>query len=176
MLMLRIRPDDRAGTVRFLEENWKEMAPDEDFDYLFIDDLIDRQYRAENRWLRILGYATFFAVFIACLGAFGMTSLTVARRTKEIGIRKVLGAPTSRIVSLLTREYVILVGIATLIASPVAYVAAERWLQDFAYRVDPGIGTFLLGGLLTLLVVLLAVSLQVARAARANPVDALRYE
>ena len=176
MLLVRVRPDDRAGTVRFLKEKWEEMAPGEEFYATFLDDDIDRQYREERRWFRIAGFATFFAVFIACLGAFGLTSLNVARRTKEIGIRKVLGAPTSRIVSLLTREYVILVGIATLIASPVAYVAAERWLQNFAYRVDPGIGTFLLGGLLTLLVVLLAVSLQVARAARANPVDALRYE
>ena len=137
---------------------------------------IDLQYREERRWFRIAGYATFFAVFIACLGAFGLTSLTVARRTKEIGIRKTLGAPTSRIVSLLTREYVILVGIAALIASPVTYLASERWLREFAYRVDPGIGTFLLGGALMLLMVLLAVSLQVTRAARANPVDALRYE
>ena len=176
MLMLRIRPDDRVGTVRFLEEKWKEIAPNEAFYYFFIDDLINRQYREENRWLKILGYATLLGVFIACLGAFGLTSLTVARRTKEIGIRKVLGAPTFGIISLLTREYVVLVGIASLIAWPVTYIAAERWLRDFAYRVDPGIGTFLLGGSLTLLVVLLAVSLQVTRAARGNPVDALRYE
>ena len=176
MLMLRIRPDDRAGTVRFLKEKWQEMAPDEVFYSSFLEDDIDRQYREERRWFKIAGYATFFAVFIACLGAFGLTSLTVARRTKEIGIRKVLGAPTFGIISLLTREYVVLVGIACLVAWPVTYVAAERWLQNFPYRVDPGIGTFLLGGLLTLLVVLLAVSLQVTRAARGNPVDALRYE
>ena len=176
MLMLRIRPDDRAGTVRFLKEKWEEMATDDVFYSSFLDEDIDRQYRDEKRWLSILGYATVFAVFIACLGAFGLTSLTVARRTKEIGIRKVVGAPTSRIVSLLTREYVVLVGIAALIAWPATYVAAERWLRDFAYRVDPRIGTFLLGSLLMLLMVLLAVSLQVTRAARANPVDALRYE
>ena len=176
MLMVRIRPDNRAGALRFLEEKWKEIAPDETFNYHFIDDLINDQYQEENRWLRILGYATVFAVFVACMGAFGLTSLTVARRTKEIGIRKVVGAPTSRIISLLTREYIILVGIACLFAWPLTYVAAERWLQNFAYRVDPGLGTFLLGGLLVLLMVLLAVSLQVTRAARANPVDALRYE
>ncbi len=176
LLMVRIRPENVFETLDFLREKWGGIVPDVPLNYDFLDEDIDYQYREERRWFRIAGFATFFAVFIACLGAFGLTSLTVARRTKEIGIRKVLGAPTSRIVSLLTREYVILVGIATLIASPVTYVAAERWLQDFAYRVDPGIGTFLLGGLLTLLVVLLAVSLQVARAARANPVDALRYE
>ena len=176
ILMLRIRPDDREGAVRFLKKKWEEMAPDEVFYASFLEDEINRQYREENRWLRILGYATLFAVFIACLGAFGLTSLTVARRTKEIGIRKVSGAPTANIVGLLAREFVILVGIACLVAWPVTYFAAERWLRDFAYRVDPGIGTFLLGGLLTLVVVLLAVSIQVTRAARANPVDALRYE
>ena len=176
LLMIRIRPENVSDTLGFLKKKWGEIVPDKRFNYHFLDEDIDRQYREERRWFKIAGYATFIAVFIACLGAFGLTSLTVARRTKEIGIRKVLGAPTSRIVLLLTREYVILVGIATLIASPVTYIAAEHWLQNFAYRVEPGIGTFLLGGLLTLLVVLLAVSLQVTRAARANPVDALRYE
>ena len=176
LLMIRIRPDNVHDTLDFLREKWGEIVPDVPFDHNFLDEEIDRQYREERRWFRIAGYATFFAVFIACLGAFGLTSLTVARRTKEIGIRKVVGAPTSRIVSLLAREYVVLVGIASLIAWPATYVAAERWLQDFAYRVDPGVGTFLLGGLLMLLMVLLAVGLQVNRAARANPVDALRYE
>ncbi|MDE2890866.1 MAG: ABC transporter permease [Gemmatimonadota bacterium] len=176
LLMIRIRPENVSDTLDFLSERWREVFPDKPFDYYFLDEDIDRQYREEERWFRIAGFATFFAVFIACLGAFGLTSLTVARRTKEIGIRKTLGAPTSRIVSLLTREYVVLVGIAALIAWPATYFAAERWLRDFAYRVDPGLGTFLLGGALMLLMVLLAVSLQVTRAARANPVDALRYE
>ena len=176
LLMIRIRPDNVHDTLDFLAEKWGEIAPDVPFNHNFLDEEIDRQYREERRWFRIAGYATFFAVFIACLGAFGLTSLTVARRTKEIGIRKISGAPTTSIVALLTREYVILVGIASLIAGPATYVAAEHWLRDFAYRVDPGIGTFLLGGLLMLLMVLLAVSLQVTRAARTNPVDALRYE
>ena len=176
LLMIRIRPENVHDTLDFLTKKWREVVQDRPFDYYFLDEDIDRQYREEERWFRIAGYATFFAVFIACLGAFGLTSLTVARRTKEIGIRKISGAPTTSIVALLAREYVVLVGIASLIAWPATYIVAERWLQDFAYRVDPGIGTFLLGGLLMLLVVLLAVSLQVARAARANPVDALRYE
>ena len=175
-LMIRIRPESVFDTLDFLRKKWGEIAPDIPINYSFLDEEIDRQYREERRWFRIAGYATFFAVFIACLGAFGLTSLTVARRTKEIGIRKIVGAPTSRIISLLAREYVVLVGIAAVIAWPATYVAAERWLRDFAYRVDPGIGTYLLGGLLMLLMVLLAVSLQVTRAARANPVDALRYE
>ena len=176
LLMIRIRPENVFDTLDFLRDKWAEIVPDVPLNYNFLDEDIDSQYREERRWFRIAGFATFFAVFIACLGAFGLTSLTVARRTKEIGIRKVLGAPTLGIISLLTREYVVLVGIASLIAWPVTYVAAERWLRDFAYRVEPGVGTFLLGGLLTLLMVLLSVSIQVTRAARANPVDALRYE
>ena len=176
LLMIRIRPENVFDTLDFLREKWDEIVPDVPFDHIFLDEEINRQYREERRWFRIAGFATMFAVFIACLGAFGLTSLTVARRTKEIGIRKTLGAPTSRIVSLLAWEYVVLVGIAALIAWPATYVAAERWLRDFAYRIDPGLGTFLLGGALMLLMVLLAVSLQVTRAARANPVDALRYE
>ena len=176
LLMIRIRPENVFDTLEYLRRKWDEIVPDVPFDHNFLDEEIDRQYREEERWFRIAGYATVFAVFIACLGAFGLTSLTVARRTKEIGIRKVVGAPTTRIVSLLAREYVVLVGIAALIAWPATYVTAERWLRDFAYRVDPGLGTFLLGGLLMLLMVLLAVSFQVTRAARANPVDALRYE
>ena len=176
LLMIRIRPENVFDTLDFLREKWDGIVPDVPLDHIFLDEEIDRQYREERRWFRIAGYATFFAVFIACLGAFGLTSLTVARRTKEIGIRKVVGAPTTRIISLLAREYVVLDGIAALIAWPATYIAAERWLRDFAYRVDPGIGTYLLGGALMLLMVLLAVSLQVTRAARANPVDALRYE
>ena len=176
LLMIRIRPENVVDTLDFLREKWDGIVPDVPLDHIFLDEEIDRQYREERRWFRIAGYATFFAVFIACLGAFGLTSLTVARRTKEIGIRKVVGAPTTRIISLLAREYVVLVGIAAVIAWPATYIAAERWLRDFAYRVDPGIGTYLLGGALMLLMVLLAVSLQVTRAARANPVDALRYE
>ncbi len=175
-LMIRIRPENVFDTLDFLRKKWGEIVPDIPIMYRFLDAELDFQYREERRWFRIAGYATLFAVFIACLGAFGLTSLTVARRTKEIGIRKVVGAPTTRIISMLAREYVILVGIAAFISWPATYVVAERWLQDFAYRVDPGIGTFLLGGLLMLLVVLLAVSLQVTRAARANPVEALRYE
>ncbi len=121
-------------------------------------------------------YSALLAVFIACLGAFGLTALAVARRTREIGIRKVLGARGSGIVSLLSRDFVMLAAIANLIAWPAAYYASDRWLQDFAYRIEPGIGTFVSGGILMLVVVLLTVGVQAIRAAWANPVDALRTE
>ena len=117
-----------------------------------------------------------FAIIIACLGAFGLTALAVSLRTKEVGIRKALGASVSSIVSLFVREFVLLVAVATVIAWPVAYYAMDRWLQDFAYRIELGISTFALSGVLMLAVVLATVSLQTVKAARANPVDALRYE
>ncbi len=175
-LLIRVRPENIPGTLAFLEEKWQEVAPDLPFRYSFLDEEVDRQYRKEERWSRIVQYSALFAVFIACLGAFGLTALAVARRTKEIGIRKALGATVPNILSLLSREFLVLVAVASVIACPVAYYAMERWLQDFAYRIDPGVGTFVLGGVLMLAIVLLAVGSQAMRAARANPVDALRYE
>ena len=175
-LLIRVRPENIPGTLAFLEEKWQEVAPDLPFRYSFLDEEVDRQYRKEERWSRIVQYSALFAVFIACLGAFGLTALAVARRTKEIGIRKALGATVPNILSLLSREFLVLVAVASVIACPVAYYAMERWLQDFAYRIDPGVGTFVLGGVLMLAIVLLAVGSQAMRAARANPVDALRTE
>lgn len=175
-MLVRIRAENIPASLAFLKEKWREVAPGREFRFFFLDDELDGQYWKEERLGRILGYATLLAIFIACLGAFGLTALAVARRTREIGIRKVLGARGSGIVALLARDFVKLVVIASLIASPVAYYATERWLQDFAYRIDPDIPTFALGGAFVLLAVLLTVSVQAIRAAWANPVDALRTE
>ena len=176
LLAARIRTEQTAEVLSFMRSKWNEMEPNVPFSYSFIDEKIAAQYRDDEQWGQIIRYAAGFAIFVACLGAFGLTALAVARRTKEVGIRKVLGASVSSIVSLFVREFILLVAVATVIAWPVAWWAMDRWLQDFAYRIDPGIGTFLLGGLLTLAVVLLTVSAQAVRAAWANPVDALRYE
>ena len=175
-LLVRVRAEDIPGTLAFMKDQWEAVTQSSGFRYSFLDEGIDRQYRTEERWHRMIGYGTLFAIFIACLGAFGLTAFAVTRRTKEIGIRKVLGASVTNVVSLLSREFVLLVGVANVIAWPIAWWAMDRWLQDFAYRIDPGIGTFVLGGVLTLAIVLLTVGAQAIRAARANPVDALRYE
>lgn len=175
-LFVRIRKENVASTLAFLKEKWQDVAPNLPFPYSFLDNEVARQYREEERWNRVLRYSAMFAVFIACLGAFGLTALAVARRTREIGIRKVLGAHASGIVSLLSRDFVKLVVIASLIAFPAAYYATERWLQDFAYRIDPDIPSFAIGAAFVLLAVLLTVSVQAIRAAWANPVDALRTE
>ncbi|MCY3869884.1 MAG: ABC transporter permease [Gemmatimonadetes bacterium] len=175
-LLVRVRAEDIPGTLTFMKAQWEAVTQSPGFRYSFLDEGIDRQYRTEERWHRMIGYGTLFAIFIACLGAFGLTALAVTRRTKEIGIRKILGASVTNVVRLLSREFVLLVGIANVFAWPVAYWAMSKWLSDFAYRIELGIGAFALGGVLTLLVVIGTVSLQAVKAAKMNPVEALRYE
>ncbi len=149
---------------------------DQPFQYSFLDENLSRQYRNEDRWIRITGYTFLFAILISCLGLLGLASLSVARRTKEVGIRKVLGASVSNLVLLLSGEFAKLVVVANLLAWPAAYYVMNRWLQDFAYRIDPGPEIFILCGVLALGVALLTVGAQSMKAALANPVDALRYE
>ena len=175
--LVRIKPDDTAGTLNFMEAEWKKIAPaNEPFYFSFLDDDIENYYQDFLSWSKIIGYATILAVFIACLGAFGLTVLAVAKRTKEIGIRKAMGASVLNVVLLLSRDFLVLVLIANLCAWPLTLLASTWWLQDFAYRIGLTASVFLLGGLLTLLVVIGTVSIQTTRAARANPVESLRYE
>ena len=172
----RIRPDDVAGTLATLEATWKSLTPDVPFAHHFLDDAMDRLYASEERWGRIVGYGALFAILVACLGLLGMATLAAQRRTKEIGIRKVLGASVPGLVGLLVKEFVGLAGLAVVLAVPVGYVVMQRWLEGFASRVALGPGTFLLAGALVLAIALLTVSVQTLRAASANPVESLRYE
>ena len=174
--LVRIRPERMSETLAFMAEKWQSIAGDAPFDYVFLDENFDRLYREEERWGTIVQYASFFALFVACLGVLGLTSLAITRRTKEIGIRKVLGASNHHIVALLSREFVVLILIANLIAWPIAHYGVEHWLRDFAYRIDAGMGLFLLGGLLVFLTALLTIGVQALKAAQRNPVHALRYE
>ena len=175
-LLVRIHPENVPGTIAFMEEKWKEIAPALTFRFSFLDENINGQYHKEERWNQMIQYATGFAIFIAALGAFGLAALATARRTKEIGIRKVLGASQAQILSLLSREFVLYITLASLIAFPIAYYATTQWLQTFAYRTELGIGIFLLGSLVLFLIVLTTVTAQTLKAARANPADALRDE
>ena len=174
--LVRIRPERIPETLAFMAEKWQSIAGNTRFDYVFLDENFDRLYREEERWGTIVQYASFFALFVACLGVLGLTSLAITRRTKEIGIRKVLGASNHHIVALLSREFVVLILIANLIAWPIAHYGVEHWLRDFAYRIDAGMGLFLLGGLLVFLTALLTIGVQALKAAQRNPVHALRYE
>jgi putative ABC transport system permease protein len=175
-LLARIAPDNLPATVEALRSTWQQIAPELPFDYAYLDDDLNRFYEEEQRWSAIIGYASLFAVFIACLGLFGLAAVTAASRIKEIGIRKVLGASVLSLVTLLSRDLVRLAVIATALAAPAAYVVAGRWLEGFAYHVRLGPDLFLLAGGLAFLIPLATVSYQAVKAALADPVDCLRSE
>lgn len=173
---VRILPGDIRESLKGIQNLWKEFAQQRPFEYSFLDEDYDALYRNEERVGEVFSAFTLLAILIASLGLFGLAAFTVERRTKEIGVRKILGASVSQIVVMLCSEFTWLVLVAGLIAMPVAYVAMERWLQDFAYRVEIGIGTFFFAGILALLIALLTISVQAIKAALANPADAVRYE
>ncbi len=173
---VRISPHRIPDTLAFLESKWKEIYPEYPFEYRFLDETIQSQYRSDLAIGKIVTVFTFLALFISCLGIFGLSSFTAEQHTKEIGIRKVLGATVSSIIKHISKEFVVLVIIANIIIWPFAYFIMNRWLQTFAYRIDIGWWPFILTGITVLLVSLLTVSWQIIRAATANPVDSLRYE
>jgi len=175
-MSVRVAADKIPETIAFLKTEWKELAPNRPLDYFFLDDDFDQVYRQEERAGKIFGCFSVLAIFVACLGLFGLAAFTAEQRTKEIGIRKVLGATTSNIVSLLNKEFIKWVLVANLIAWPVAYYAMNRWLQGFAYRTSIGPGIFAFSAAAAVLIALLTVSSQAIKAAVANPADALRYE
>lgn len=176
MVSARISSHDISGTIAHIEKVWKEFSPDYPFTYLFIDEMFAGQYHSEERLGKTIGYFTMLGIFIACLGLFGLVSFMAEQRTKEIGIRKVMGASVSGIIVMLSKEFSKWVMLANFIAWPVAYFAMHKWLQSFAYRTNMGIGTFLLSALLALAIAMITVSYQSLKAATANPVDSLRYE
>jgi len=175
-ITVKLIPGDISKSLAFLRRRWKEIDSGHSFDYFFLDQAFDRQYKAENRLLSIFSYLTFFAIFIGCLGLYGLSSFIAEQRTKEIGIRKALGASISEIILLLSKEFTKWVLLSNIIAWPLAYLAMNRWLQNFAYRTNIGLGTFVLAGVLALMIALLTVGYQAVKAAGANPVEALRYE
>jgi putative ABC transport system permease protein len=175
---VNMKTQDIPGTIAFIEETWNKIYPNLPMDYFFLDSVFERQYRSEERLRRLFGYFSALAIFIACLGLFGLASFAAEQRTKEIGIRKVLGSSVSGIVGLLSRDFTYLVLIANLLAWPAAYFLSRTWLKSFAYRIDINgqFGYFLGAAVLALLIAGLTVCFQALRAAHANPIDSLRYE
>jgi putative ABC transport system permease protein len=159
-----------------IEESWDLAAAGSPFNYTFVDQAVDNQYQQEERLSQIVSFGSTLAIIIACLGLFGLASLMVVRRTKEIGVRKVLGASSGNIVLLVNKEFTKLVAIAFVIAAPIAWYGMKTWLQDFAYRIELGVGIFLIAGLVTLTVAWLTVSYQSIKATLINPVESLRSE
>jgi putative ABC transport system permease protein len=173
---IKMKPDKIISTVEFIKKTFKSFDPGLPIDFHFLDDDYDNLYRTEQRMGKIFGYFSFLAIIISCLGLIGLSSFMTERRTKEIGIRKINGAKSIEIFFLLSREYIICVMISIIIACPIAWYAMNKWLQNFAYRIDISLWIFALAGSIAVLIALLTVSFQSYRAASRNPVEALRYE
>lgn len=176
VITVRIRPGSTAETLDFLETQWKKMFSDLPMNYGFLDDIFEQQFNQIERSRKIFSYFSFLAIFVACLGLYGMASFSAVQRTKEIGIRKVLGSSTTGIVSLLGKELVVLILAANAAAWPLSYFVMKQWIQNFPYREDLSLMSFLGSSLCVLLIGLLTVSYQAIKAALANPVDSLLYE
>ena len=175
-ILVRIQPDEVPKAMDYLKKTWGKIMPGYPFDYSFLDEDFDRMYRTEERMGALLKYFAIIAIFIACLGLLGLASFTAEQRTKEIGIRKTMGATVSRIVILLSTEFSVLVIISIFIASPVAWYFMRQWLQDYAYRTSLSWWVFALAAVLALLIALFTVSFQAIKAALTNPADALKCE
>jgi putative ABC transport system permease protein len=175
-LAVRISTQDVPATLEYLEHAWEIYAVNTPFEYTFMDENYEKMYHSEERLSRIFASFSMLAVVIACLGLFGLAAFSAEQRTKEVGIRKVLGATVTGIVKLLSREFLVLVVIANLIAWPVAWYAMNRWLENFAYRISLSLWLFVAAGLLALMITALTVSFQAIKAAISDPVKSLRYE
>jgi putative ABC transport system permease protein len=175
-LSIKINPAATEEALNFLKGKWKELRPGQDFSYFFLDSFVDGFYRSEKRMEKVLKSFTFIAIFISCLGLFGLTAFSAGQRTKEIGIRKVLGASASRIALMLSQDFTKRILLGNIIAWPAAYYFMHKWLQNFAYRIQVNIWVFLLASALAMLIALLTVSYHSVRTALSNPVNSLRYE
>jgi len=175
-ISVRFRAGNMNDHLQTLEAAWKAFAPDTPFDYNFLDNAFDALYRNEQRMSAVLALFSILSIFVACLGLFGLSVYTAERRTKEIGVRKVLGASVQSVVGLLSKDFLKLVLLSALIAFPAAWYAMHKWLEDFAYRVTIGWQVFILAGLAALLIALLTISFQAIKAALMNPVKSLRTE
>ena len=175
-LAVKAQDGKSAEVVREMEAIWSDFFPNDPFEYTFVDDAFNNLYQSDIRTSRILLTFSILAIVIAVMGLFGLSTFAIERRTKEIGIRKVLGASVSGVVYLLTREFLLLVGIAFVIAAPVSWWAMSRWLENFAYRINITVWIFVVGAVATLVFTIIAVGVQALKAALANPVKSIKTE
>ena len=173
---IRLSKGNVKEQIASIEKIWKSVAGNQDFEYKFLDESLNTQYQEDQRLGKIVRFASLLSIFISCMGLFGLVTLAVVRRTKEIGIRKVLGAKTSSIVMLLSNDFIWLICIASIIAFPIAWWALNNWLTNFSYRINIQWWVFLLAGITALLIALITVSFQAIKAALTNPVNSLRTE
>lgn len=175
-LAIKLRAEDVAETMNFVREAWQDIYPNSPIEYRFFDEEFGQQYESDEKFGRLVFSFTWLAIFIACLGLFGLSTFTAEQKTKEIGVRKVLGASVSGIVVLLSKQFTQLILVAMVLASPLAYYMMDTWLNDFAYRVDINWFWFLISAFAALFIALLTVSFQSVKAAMVNPANSLRYE
>ncbi len=176
VLLIRFAPGNLAASTKYLEDTWKRIVPNYPLEFTFLDERVDQMYRTEERIGALLKYFAILAVLIACLGLFGLASFTAEQRTKEIGIRKILGASAPNITLMLCKEFFILVFLSNVVAIPAAYFLMQNWLRGYAYRTTLNGIVFLAAMAVALTIALITVSFQAIRAALANPADSLRYE
>ncbi|MDQ3845426.1 MAG: ABC transporter permease, partial [Bacteroidota bacterium] len=175
-IWVRIKGDNVPYSLALLEHTFKKLAPLYPYDYQFMDSINARNYEEEAKWKQIIAIAAGLFIFVSCIGLFGLVLLSIEQRTKEIGIRKVLGAAVSKIVMLISKEFIRLIGVAFLIAVPAGYYAVHKWLEDFPYRIAVSWWLFAAAGLVVLFFALMTLTFQTVKAARANPVKNLRTE
>ena len=175
-LSIRIRPQNFSETLSYIQTKWQEMVPNYPLDYFFLDESFEQMHLSDKKMGEIFSIFSLLAVFVACMGLFGLAAHTAEQKTKEIGIRKILGASISNIYLLLSWDFIKWVALANIIAWPVAYYAMNQWLQNFAFRASVGWEIFILSAGMALVVSLITVSFQSIKAAASNPVDSLRYE
>jgi putative ABC transport system permease protein len=175
-ILMKFEKAKQKEALAALEKAYKKIMPDAVYQYRFLDEINANRYAREQKWQRVISIATVLALIICCLGLFGLAHLATQQRIKEIGIRKVLGASVNQIVFLLSNDFLKLVCVGFLIAAPVAWLVMNKWLQDFAYRINIGAGVFIVAGFVTVLAALTAVSFQSIKAAVANPVHSLRTD
>ena len=175
-MFVKADEDQMAAVLEHCEKVWKEVVPEFSWDYTFMTEILEGQYKDEDRWSRVIAYAAAIAILLSCLGLMGISGLLVARRFQEVGIRKANGASIQKIILLLNAELLRWVLLAYVLACPAAWLAMRRWLQDFAFQTQLSWWIFVLAGLAAILISVFTITLQIYRAARQNPVHALRYE
>ena len=176
LVSIKVSGTSLPSTISAIESKWNTLIPARPFSYFFLDEFFDEQYKSEQRFGKLFLNFAILAIIISCLGLLGLASYSTMQRTREIGIRKVLGATIPNIVNLLSKDFLTLVGIAIIIASPIAYFAMHKWLNDFAYRIPISWWIFVAAAVAATIIAILTVSFQAIKAAIANPVKSLRTE
>lgn len=175
-ITLNISTEDLDRTLSFVENRYRELFPGQIFEYFFVDDNFDQQYRNEEKLGKMFSVFSFLGIFIACLGLFGLASFTAEQKTKEIGIRKVLGSSVTGILVMISKDFIKWISISMILAFPAGYLITAFWLQNFAYRISPGVLPFLSAGGLAFVITIISIGYQAVKSANADPVNALKYE